>query len=494
MNFAGYEELRAYVRDANHPSFKEFVGVNSLNIARCKKYDENKWQLIAKMAKTLFEASFVTRIGMLEAMIAAAPSSSSILKELLSSQKDEHKQQQKQEEQDVQQQEEKEVKRKVQQQQSSEEHQVEDLDMEGRIYLLGHKKFSGMELSDDEKNYLQSITNEGTIKSCIQFLAAQRLLLEELDATDAIIANIIKVDESGKHKLYSMEDMDELLEQIQTKKAECSKNKQRDTQLYQALSCMEVIGETGSKSTKLERETNKAIFHAMDISPTYSRKIDLLLKCKDAKTAIEMSSNEWKRASVAKNIQLVQHCKNLRVNTAILKNLKKLGVNRTLSMDWTGNSGYIYKLEWCPDQEVYFASNCIVVQLPSSPLLLFDIKPTLESLFRLKLSLLYDAKIIKTSLQIQKQKKNMQGIADSCSPSITTPVSTSLLHFPSSPTLSASNSPVSSLYSLSSNEVHLHEPFVFFTPRNSRIKRIRLLTEDEDDDSDDPDSDINAAI
>lgn len=45
-----------------------------------------------------------------------------------------------------------------------------------------------MELSDDEKNYLQSITNEGTIKSCIQFLAAQRLLLEELDATDAIIA------------------------------------------------------------------------------------------------------------------------------------------------------------------------------------------------------------------------------------------------------------------------------------------------------------------
>ncbi|KAI8975454.1 hypothetical protein BDF20DRAFT_878780 [Mycotypha africana] len=33
--------------------------------------------------------------------------------------------------------------------------------------------------------------------------------------------------------------MDELLEQIQTKEAECSKNKQRDTQLYQALSCME---------------------------------------------------------------------------------------------------------------------------------------------------------------------------------------------------------------------------------------------------------------
>lgn len=56
-----------------------------------------------------------------------------------------------------------------------------------------------------------------------------------------VIDNIIKVDESGKHKLYSIEDMDELLEQIQTKKAECSKNKQRDAQLYEALSCMEVM-------------------------------------------------------------------------------------------------------------------------------------------------------------------------------------------------------------------------------------------------------------
>ncbi|KAI8080999.1 hypothetical protein BDF21DRAFT_24185 [Thamnidium elegans] len=49
---------------------------------------------------------------------------------------------------------------------------------------------SGRELSGDEKNYLQSITNEGTIKSCIQFLAAQRLLLEELDATDATIVKL----------------------------------------------------------------------------------------------------------------------------------------------------------------------------------------------------------------------------------------------------------------------------------------------------------------
>ncbi|CAO3695373.1 unnamed protein product [Rhizopus stolonifer] len=56
-----------------------------------------------------------------------------------------------------------------------------------------------------------------------------------------VIDSIIKADKSGEHKLYSMEDMNGLLEQIQTKKAECSKNKQRDTQLYQALSYMEEI-------------------------------------------------------------------------------------------------------------------------------------------------------------------------------------------------------------------------------------------------------------
>lgn len=59
-----------------------------------------------------------------------------------------------------------------------------------------------------------------------------------------------------------------------------------------------------------------AIFHAI--------KIDLLLKCKDAKITVEMSSNEWKRASVSMNTQLAQQCKNLVINKAILKNLDML--------------------------------------------------------------------------------------------------------------------------------------------------------------------------
>ena len=75
---------------------------------------------------------------MLEAMIAAAPSSSNILKQLLVSQKDEHTQQQTQE-QDVRREKGKEVEQTSQQQQVSNE-LYEDLDKEGYLYLLGHKR------------------------------------------------------------------------------------------------------------------------------------------------------------------------------------------------------------------------------------------------------------------------------------------------------------------------------------------------------------------
>ena len=51
-------------------------------------------------------------------------------------------------------------------------------------------------------------------------------------------------------------------------------------------------GEAGSPATKNEIATNKVLFMANDVSPAYSRKIDLLLKCKEIKTAVELASNE----------------------------------------------------------------------------------------------------------------------------------------------------------------------------------------------------------
>ncbi|KAI9253474.1 hypothetical protein BDA99DRAFT_443421, partial [Phascolomyces articulosus] len=63
-------------------------------------------------------------------------------------------------------------------------------------------------------------------------------------------------------------------------------------------------GETGSPASKREITANKDLFMANDSSPSYSRKINLLLKCKERKAAVELSPNEWKRSSVSESVEL----------------------------------------------------------------------------------------------------------------------------------------------------------------------------------------------
>ncbi|KAI8147228.1 hypothetical protein BJV82DRAFT_380217 [Fennellomyces sp. T-0311] len=106
----------------------------------------------------------------------------------------------------------------------------------------------------------------------------------------------------------------------------------------------------------MEIETNKAISSSTDMSASYSRKIDLLLKCDD-KRAVELSSNEWKRAAVTNATSRAQQCKNLRVNAAILNNTKKYGITQTAAMDFTGNSGYFYILKWSAKEDIFVATS-----------------------------------------------------------------------------------------------------------------------------------------
>ncbi|KAI8881571.1 hypothetical protein K501DRAFT_274532 [Backusella circina FSU 941] len=142
------------------------------------------------------------------------------------------------------------------------------------------------------------------------------------------------------------------------------------------------------------------------------------------------------RATSANIIQLAQQCKSLRVNTSILKKFLK-------------------KTRYKPDNAN--GLDCY--------LLLFKV--------------ILDIYTNWGGVPIRKFiSQNIQGIADSYSPSITeactTPVSTSFEHFPSSPTLSASISPPLSLNLLTLNETHLHELFVFFTPKSNCAKQRRL--------------------
>lgn len=66
-------------------------------------------------------------------------------------------------------------------------------------------------------------------------------------------------------------------------------------------------------------EANKCVFAGEDTSPTYSQKIDLLLKY-DEKKQIDLCSNEWKKTKVTNDLKLKQQSKNMRVNACIINN------------------------------------------------------------------------------------------------------------------------------------------------------------------------------
>jgi hypothetical protein len=81
-------------------------------------------------------------------------------------------------------------------------------------------------------------------------------------------------------------------------------------------------GETGCSSSRIAIEANKCLFNCDDVSPSYSRKIDLLLKYDDNE-AVELCSNEWKKTKVTNDLKLKQQSKNLRVNACIINRLQR---------------------------------------------------------------------------------------------------------------------------------------------------------------------------
>lgn len=104
-------------------------------------------------------------------------------------------------------------------------------------------------------------------------------------------------------------------------------------------------GETACQSSRIAMEANKCVFAGEDTSPTYSRKIDLLLKY-DEKKQIDLCSNEWKKTKVTNDLKLKQQSKNMRVNACIINNQQgTYGESHSvLALDIIGLNGYIYKL------------------------------------------------------------------------------------------------------------------------------------------------------
>ncbi|KAG2219708.1 hypothetical protein INT45_006040 [Circinella minor] len=285
-----------------------------------------------------------------------------------------------------------------------------------------------------------------------------------------MIDEIIKVkDNQGELIYYTKEDMDKILEDISYRKIDCLKNKQRNTQKYHVLNIIERIiesfdlwsndnkditsGESGSLSSRTEIVLNKAIFHSNNSKPTYSRKIDLLIKTKDLKKPIELSSNEWKRASAGVEVQLNQQC----------------------------NSGYFYSLKWLPEHHVYFASNPTVIHIPTEPLFLADVKSMLSALYNFKASLVANAHKALVAAKRKNQNQNIQSTITINKNSHTSLFDTTTNVIPiNSVVASSPESPIPPNIQL------FTEPFVFFTPQNHnhRTKKRRIAYSDHESEDD----------
>lgn len=100
-------------------------------------------------------------------------------------------------------------------------------------------------------------------------------------------------------------------------------------------------GETACERSRKPIEVNKHLFNVDDVSPSCSRKIDMILKYDDNKN-VELCSNEWKRMKVSSDLKIKQQSKNLRVNAAIINNLQAEygpSFNTILAMDVIGSKG-----------------------------------------------------------------------------------------------------------------------------------------------------------
>ncbi|KAI7889513.1 uncharacterized protein EV154DRAFT_276963 [Mucor mucedo] len=143
-------------------------------------------------------------------------------------------------------------------------------------------------------------------------------------------------------------------------------------------------GETACDSSRVPIEVNKRLFNVDDVSPTYSRKIDLILKYNDRKT-VELCSNEWKRSKVNAELKIKQQSKNLRVNALILDSLQAQygpSFDTIMAIDMIGTNGYLYQLKKHDDYFVATPHSTIVVPLKFNDL--NCLKTLITSLFRFK--------------------------------------------------------------------------------------------------------------
>ncbi|KAG2207384.1 hypothetical protein INT47_006859 [Mucor saturninus] len=313
-------------------------------------------------------------------------------------------------------------------------------DVEG-LFSFAFKKLKGQSLSGQEIEIIKAYTkNNRTIRSKLTENASSYLLKDKLSSVEAellmllltgvintldpYIENImqsiltrseisslsrsIDLDGSGlsptsvellKDLVNNAENANNLLASISIQKS-TALQKGHQSDLYKALSILELAGEVIYQATKETMEASEY----QEIDGMFGRKIDMILKVET--TSVELSTNEWKSMQ-SSDLRLTQQSKNIRSNCDILNKLQiDLGNDEQLmALDMTGDVGYIYRLQKMDD--VYLASLFTSLFLPSDICQMDLFVETIVALFKWKHFMVMQSK----RLKVQLARNNMDNIA-----------------------------------------------------------------------------------
>ncbi|ORZ04107.1 hypothetical protein BCR42DRAFT_199860 [Absidia repens] len=221
----------------------------------------------------------------------------------------------------------------------------------------------------------------------------------------------------------------------------------RHTKIYLA------DGETISEASSRTMRYNECIYgHSRTTTTTtnnvFGRRIDLIIKSSKEKS-IELCTNEWKRQQADANLAIHQQNKNIRLNCAILSHLQSLKypskVPFTVAMDWLGTVGYMYIL--VDVEGTFVARNIGQVIMPRTLLNLKEFKRTLDLLFALKRFLVdlgYQMECALQKCESDDQLRQVNFLDDD----------------------NDTNG--------DDDGTNPKQRMVFFTPRNSRIKKMKI--------------------
>ncbi|KAI7865007.1 hypothetical protein BDF14DRAFT_1111896 [Spinellus fusiger] len=147
-------------------------------------------------------------------------------------------------------------------------------------------------------------------------------------------------------------------------------------------------GEPGCLATKEHILLNHSLYPLSEddaLSTSAIRKVDAIVVTYEKKEMIELSTNEWKKASATQSIAMKQQSKNLRTNLTILNQLKRrysIKTKNVVAMDFVGSTGYMYSLE--EKNGVHIANLVKRLLLPTSKKEIKHIPETINTLFKFK--------------------------------------------------------------------------------------------------------------